>query len=107
MKNRILILIALLLTNTLVARNITVNKDKTSTKLISGKVIDKISGEEIAGAQIKIEDKIIYSDLDGNFSASIPLRKIEAFISSASYSETKINIEPSTYTTLVVELESE
>ena len=42
-----------------------------STKLISGKVIDKISGEEIAGAEIQIGEKKVYSDLNGNFSAVV------------------------------------
>ena len=81
-------------------------KEKESTKLISGKVIDKNSGEEIAGAEIKINNKVIYSDLNGNFSAIIPSTKTEAFVTFVSYNNTKVNIDPFSYNTIVVELES-
>ena len=90
----------------MVAGNGIDNKNVTSTKLVSGKVVDKISGEEIAGAEIKIADKIVYTDLNGNFSASINIVKTEAVVSFVSYNDTKVNIEPFSYNTLVVELES-
>ena len=50
------------------AGDISNGKVKETPQLISGKIIDKKSGEEIAGAEIKINDKIIFSDLNGNFS---------------------------------------
>lgn len=106
MKKSILILVVSLITNLVVAGNGIDNKDATNTKLVSGKVIDKISGEEIAGAEIKIADKIIYSDLNGNFSATINVVKTEVLVSFVSYNDTKVNIEPFSYNTLVVELES-
>lgn len=106
MKRSILILVVSLITNLVVAGNGINNKEATNTKLVSGKVIDKISGEEIAGAEIKIADKIVYTDLNGNFSASINIVKTEAVISFVSYNDTIINIEPFSYNTLVVELES-
>lgn len=106
MKRSILILLVSLITNLVVAGNGIDNKNVTSTKLVSGKVVDKISGEEIAGAEIKIADKIVYTDLNGNFSASINIVKTEAVVSFVSYNDTKVNIEPFSYNTLVVELES-
>lgn len=106
MKRSILILVVSLITNLVVAGNGIDNKEAANTKLISGKVIDKVSGEEIAGAEIKIADKIVYSDLNGNFSASINIAKTEAIVSFVSYNDTKVNIEPFSYNTLVVELES-
>ena len=106
MKKSILILVVSLITNLVVAGNGIDNKDVTNTKLVSGKVIDKISGEEIAGAEIKIADKIVYTDLNGNFSANINVVKTEAVVSFVSYNDTKINIEAFSYNTLVVELES-
>ena len=106
MKRRILILVVSLITNLVVAGNGIDNKDATNTKLVSGKVIDKKSGEEIAGAEIKIADRIVYSDLNGNFSANINVAKSEALITFISYNDTKINIDPFSYSTLVVELES-
>ncbi len=106
MKRSILILVVSLITNLGVAGNGIDNKNATNTKLVSGKVIDKISGEEIAGAEIKIADKIVYTDLNGNFSANINVVKTEAVVSFVSYNDTKINIEPFSYNTLVIELES-
>lgn len=106
MKRSILILVVSLITNLVVAGNGIDNKDAANTKLVSGKVIDKISGEEIAGAEIKIADKIVYTDLNGNFSANINVVKTEAIVSFVSYNDTKVNIEPFSYNTLVVELES-
>ena len=106
MKRSILILVVSLITNLVVAGNGIDNKDATNTKLVSGKVIDKVSGEEIAGAEIKIADKIVYTDLNGNFSANINVAKTEVRVSFVSYNDTKVNIEPFSYNTLVVELES-
>ena len=106
MKRSILILVVSLITNLVVAGNGIDNKDATNAKLVSGKVIDKISGEEIAGAEIKIADKIVYSDLNGNFSANINVVKTEALVTFISYNDTKINIDPFSYSTIVVELES-
>ena len=106
MKRSILILVVSLITNLVVAGNGIDNKDATNTKLVSGKVVDKISGEEIAGAEIKIADKIVYTDLNGNFTASINVVKTEVVVSFISYNDTKVNIDPFSYSSLVVELES-
>ena len=81
-------------------------KEKNDTQLISGKVIDKVSGEEIAGAEINLGDKIIYTDLNGNFTTSIHGNKPELIVKYISYSETKINISPFSYNPLVIELAS-
>ena len=89
-----------------IAGNNTNDKEKSSTQLVSGKVIDKVSGEEIAGAQVKIAGKIIYSDLNGNFSAIISTTKTEVVVTSISYNDSKINIAPFSYEQIVVELES-
>ena len=106
MKRSILILVVSLITNLVVAGNGIDNKEAANTKLVSGKVIDKVSGEEIAGAEIKIADKTVYTDLNGNFTASINVAKTEAIVSFVSYNDTKVNIEPFSYNTLIVELES-
>ena len=88
------------------AGNITDN-EKSETRLISGKVIDKVSGEEIAGAEIKLGDKIIYTDLNGNFSANINTNKPELVVKYISYNDAKIIVDSFYYTTLVIELASE
>ena len=104
MKQHILIFIFILSGMFTFAGNDMNEKDKTT--LISGKVIDKISGEEIVGAEIKVDDKIIYTDLNGNFSASININKTEAIVKYISYNDTKIKIDPYSYNTILIELTS-
>ncbi|MES2286442.1 MAG: hypothetical protein V4547_12200 [Bacteroidota bacterium] len=106
MKTHIITFIAILITSVAIAGNSNSIKEKDNTKLISGKVVDKVSGEEIAGAEIKIDNKIIYTDLNGNFIASINSSKTEAFVTFVSYNNAKVNIEPFSYTPIVIELES-
>lgn len=103
MKKLLFIAITILLGNISIAGNV---GDRESTKVISGKVVDKKSGEEIAGAEVKINNVTFYTDLNGNFSAIIHTLKTEAFISFVSYVDSKINIDPFSYNTIVVELES-
>lgn len=104
MKKLILSICLIVLSNLMFAGNGNSDAEKNSSKLISGKVIDKSSGEEIAGAAIKIGDQVIYSDLNGNFSANVQVTKTEAAISFISYLEAKVNINPFSYTPLVIEL---
>lgn len=106
MKKGIIILVICLVSNLAFAGDIKNDKGKTGSKLVSGKVVDKLSGEEIAGAQVKIADKVIYSDLNGNFSVTISTTKAEVLVTSISYNDSKINIDPSSYQQIVVELES-
>lgn len=84
--------------------------DHLTSKLIHGKVIDKISGEEIAGAEIQIGEKKVYSDLEGNFSAIISTdtitSKVEAAVNVVSYNEACITIDLYSYTPLVIEIVS-
>ncbi len=104
MKKLILSICLIVLSNLIFAGNGNSDAEKNSSKLISGKVIDKSSGEEIAGAAIKIGDQVFYSDLNGNFSANVQVTKTEAAVSFISYQEAKVNINPFSYTPLVIEL---
>lgn len=106
MKKSIFLSIFILISSITFAGDITNTKEKGASRLVVGKVIDKISGEEVAGAEIKINDKIIYSDLNGNFSAMVTETKTEASVTSVSYNDTKINIDPFSFNTVLVELES-
>jgi CarboxypepD_reg-like domain len=85
----------------------TTDNEKSETRLISGKVIDKISGEEIAGAEIKLGDKIIYTDLNGNFTTNINVNKPELIVKYISYNDTKVTVDTFSYNSLVIELASE
>lgn len=81
-----------------------------ATKLVYGKIIDKISGEEIAGAEIQIGEKKVYSDLDGNFSALVSTdsgrSKVEAAVNYISYNEACVTIDLFSYSPLVIEIVS-
>ncbi len=75
MKKIALILVLFVSVNSLMADNgdLTPKKSNDATKsVVSGKVIDIITGESIAGACISIEgaDIKVYTDLDGNYSIS-------------------------------------
>ncbi len=106
MKKLYFILVIILFSNIAFAGDSNNAKDKESYKLVFGKIIDKKSGEEIAGAAVKIDDKIVYTDLNGNFSASISTKQTQAIVTSISYNDTKVNIDPFSYSKIVVELES-
>ena len=106
MKTHIITFIAILIASVAIAGNSNNIKEKDNTKLISGKVVDKVSGEEIAGAEIKIDNKVIYTDLNGNFLTSVNSTKTEAFVTFVSYNDAKVNIESLSYTSIIIELES-
>jgi hypothetical protein len=76
-----------------------------ATRLVTGKIVDKTSGEELAGASIRVEDKVIYTDLNGNFSAIINIENTTATISSISYTDQTITFDKRTSQDLFVELE--
>ena len=80
--------------------------NKTAAHLVTGKVIDKISGEEIAGAEIKIGEKTILTDLNGNFVTSIPAVKTTLLASFISYSTTEVSVEPYSTAEVLIQLES-
>ncbi len=106
MKIYIIAFFALFVGNIVVAGTGNNNKDRGNTKVISGKVIDKLSGEEIVGAEIKIDNQVIYTDLNGNFLASINSAKTDAIVTFVSYNDIKVNIESFSYASIVIELES-
>ncbi|MGB3948124.1 MAG: carboxypeptidase-like regulatory domain-containing protein [Bacteroidia bacterium] len=83
------------------------NKNNESKRLITGKVIDKQTGEEIVGAEIKIENTTIYSDLKGNFLTNVASKTITATIEAISYNQSIITLETNHFTgELVIALES-
>jgi len=58
----------------LIAGNDKQTKDKTTSLQISGKVVDHLTGENLAGVKIQFEDSSIvaYTDLDGNYTLILP-----------------------------------
>lgn len=106
MKKYIIIVVVLLSGSIVFAGNISKDKKKSITAFVSGKVIDKASGEEIAGAEIKIDNKIIYTDLNGNFLISIQIDNTEAVVKFISYNDTKVKINPFSYNKIEIQLDS-
>lgn len=104
MKKFLFVFIILICTDAAFAGNPGSSNENTATKLVTGKVVDKNSGEEIAGAEITIGDKTIYSDLSGNFSISIPMAQQTAIVKFISYADAQVAIDPVSYAPLIIEL---
>jgi len=104
MKNLLLTLAIVICSGIAFAGNGNGSNEKNATKLVTGKVVDKTSGEEIAGAEIRIGDKTIYSDLNGNFSISIPVAKQTAIVKFISYADAEVAIDPVSYAPVIIEL---
>src|SRR5688572_16986556 len=69
--------------------------DKEEIITIQGTVLDE-SGEPLAGVAIRVQGlpSAIYTDLDGNFTISIPKSgKLNATVSTISYKEKQIELD--------------
>ena len=72
---------------------------------INGRVIDAVTNETLAGAEISVNGQKIYSDLDGNFDIKDAKgEKIKITISMISYADQVVEIEPGTLNLLNVKL---
>ncbi|BDX39505.1 hypothetical protein CYCD_28600 [Tenuifilaceae bacterium CYCD] len=47
------------------------NSTAVATLTISGQVVDRETGEALAGVALKIDDVTIYTDFEGNFSTTV------------------------------------
>lgn len=89
MKQVLIIFIALALGFTTLSAS---NRDK-SKKILCGKVIDKTTGEALAGVKVEIRETgtYCYTDLNGNYSLSVPTdikQEVEANV--VGYEQTKL-----------------
>lgn len=64
---KILSIIAAVLISTTVLIASNEKAPTAATTSISGQVIDKVTGEALAGVKIELEKTVVYTDLDGNF----------------------------------------
>lgn len=106
MKRILIFAFIILIGNSAFAGNTNELKESSATKLISGKVIDQQTGEEIAGAEIIINNTTHYTDLNGNFSVLLPITKNEAIVKFISYDDLNLTIDPVSYAPIIVELKS-
>jgi len=79
-------------------------KSGDNTHIVCGKIVDSTTKEEIAGAEIIIGDKKVYSDLSGNFSIAINSANTEATVKFISYKDSKIKIQSFSYETVIIEI---
>lgn len=107
MKKFILLLISFLMVlNTFAGNHIKNKKSTADSRLVSGQVIDKSTGELIVGAEVIIDNKVVYTDLNGMFALVATANK-DILISSVSYNQTKISVSSFSYKTLTIELSSQ
>jgi hypothetical protein len=107
MKKYLLVFAVIFTANILFAGNGRFSKPNANdVSLVSGKVIDRNSGDEIAGAEVMIGNNVVYTDMNGNFSTRVHSSNAVAIVKYISYNDSKITISPLSYATLVVELES-
>ncbi len=91
-------IILLLISGSLIAENIGDKSDKSSSaanKQITGKVTDRLTGENLAGVKIEIPETntVVYSDFDGNFVLSMPHQNLKTQINVSYISYEKANVE--------------
>jgi len=64
------------------------NNEPSNGKLISGKVIDKQTGEALVGVKIQLNgtDTFCYTDMNGNYLLSLPAKtEVEITVDMAGY----------------------
>lgn len=97
-KRSIFFIMFLLISVVMMANDGNGNKSGKSaaTTSLAGKVIDKNSGEYLAGVAVKIEgsDKVVYTDFDGNFEfASLKPGNYHVSTNMISYKENSENVK--------------
>lgn len=85
--------------------------ESKSTTSVSGKVVDKESGESLAGVTIKFSgiSKVVYTDLEGNFEITdlVPgIYDLEVELISYKQSNNKVKLDMSAENNIRVELEN-
>ncbi|MBN2273614.1 MAG: carboxypeptidase-like regulatory domain-containing protein [Bacteroidales bacterium] len=81
-----------------VEKNKTSTSESKKTTSVMGSVVDKISGESLAGVAIKFTgtDKVVYTDLEGHFEVQdlVPgTYEIEAVLISYKQSNKKVKLD--------------
>lgn len=97
MKTILSVVLVLLSIIALADNNKNLENSKNEKNLsISGKIIDSVSKEALAGVKISIEgiNKTVYTDFEGNFNIEIPsnLNLSQLKISYISYEEKSVSI---------------
>lgn len=68
----------------------------TMVSTIKGKVVDKSTGEALAGVSVKLdENTVVYTDFDGNFTINLTQPKAKICVSLISYATTEVEVKKS------------
>jgi len=102
-------LVCMTLFTTAIAGNKSENSNaetKLATKkMITGKVIDPVTNEAIAGATVSINGKKVFTDFEGNFEVENPKNKsCEMTVSMISYSTKTVVLDVEKKQELVIDL---
>ena len=68
----------------------------STTTSMNGKVIDKVTGETLAGVMVELEgtDKYVFSDFDGNFTfKELKPAEYNVTFSLISYEKSKVKVD--------------
>lgn len=82
-------IVVLLIFTLLLVSGLTASNDPATTKLVSGKVIDKQTGEALTGVKIQVKgtNTYCYSDMEGSFTLSTTTAA-EVVIDMVGYEQT-------------------
>ncbi|MGE0077912.1 MAG: carboxypeptidase-like regulatory domain-containing protein [Bacteroidales bacterium] len=82
-----------------------VNSANSATLTINGQVVDKVTGESLAGVAVKVNNTTTYTDFDGNFSATILNEKTVSINANLiSYNPQEVKVDTNTSQNIKVEL---
>ncbi len=78
---------------------------KTETLSLNGVVLDKLTGETLAGAVVTANGKKLYTDFDGNFSLdNVCNGKCSIKVSLISYQEQTVEVDPASVKQVEIKL---
>lgn len=75
------------------------SENAAPTSSLTGTIVDKISGETLAGVSVKLEgrDQIVFTDFDGNFSfENLTAGDYELEVSMISYQKSDLKVKHDT-----------
>ncbi len=72
---------------------------------ITGQVVDMITGEALVGVAVKIDNETLYTDFDGNFSATVDNQKTFSIVANLiSYNPQELVFDTNSSKNIKVEL---
>lgn len=99
MKKILSILMVSIVALNVIAANEDDKKESTKTvtssmvSTIKGKVVDKLTGESLAGVTVKVDEStVVYTDFEGNFTINLNQPKAKICVSLISYAPAEVEV---------------